>query len=634
MNVKRLQAIILMRRQLNRNATRNTPRFIANFSAGLRTFTVAIALGVSIIFFMLGLSLKLLEDKQDPNAEIFVLLIVGMLSIFFLLFWATGLLTELQRSDSISYRNLAHLPIPLREVFLFNYLASHDSWSCILIFVSSTSFILGLMLPYGVRMALVIVLIVLMIMSITSWTFAFRSWISCLMGNKRKRTQALMWGTLVISLITSAPLVFTMLHEPIGQKLSHAELNSVEAQFMLEEDQLLSREREETSASNEQRKMAILRYRAALKEQEAAEEKDAKLDQILVISEILIPFAWPAATSMRIASEFRGTYVRALTYAMCFIGICVLGLRRAYRIMQSEYMMPRSGGIVHRSARPTASRPIVKIRGNWLKRKIPGLSDAASAVIWGTMRRLSRMPQIKLGFLGMIILLGFIGLSSRRLWSDSEIWDFLFNEYVSFIPVIAVMASSFTFGSLRYNIFGVDGKEFGSLVLSNISRRDILLGKNLALLPLFFVTMAGILTPLYFLLEIPVMSVISAIFQFITYNFVLFMLGNYISMKMPFCTKSDNFQLPVKQIPLSMRLCILIMELPIPLLLMFFLSIPAFIEIFSRQADFFSFHWHAILSFLFAVAALTAYSKVLTHQGELLWRRERAILDVVAAKED
>jgi len=634
MNVKRLQAIFLMRRQLNRNAMRNTSRFVAIFSAGLRTFIVAITLGVSIIFFMLGLSLNLLEDEVDSNAEFFGFFIISILSIFFLSFWALGLLTELQRSDSISYRNLAHLPIPLREVFLFNYLASHDSRSCILFFVSSTSFILGLMLPYGVRMALVIILIVLMIMSITSWTFAFRSWISCLMGNKRKRAQAMMWGTWVIGIIASLPFVFMMLHDPSGQELSLAELNSAEAQFMLEEDRFLSREREETRASYEQRRMVILRYLAALKENEAAVERNVKLDQISVIGEILIPFAWPAATSMRIASEFQGTYVRALAYAMCFIGICVLGLRRAYRIMQSEYMMPRSGGIVHRSARPTASRPIVMIRGNWLKRKIPGLSDAASAVTWGTMRRLSRIPQIKLGFLGMIILLGFIGLSSLRLWSDSENWDFLSNEYVSFIPVGAVMASSFAFGSLRYNIFGIDGKGFGSLALSNISRRDILLGKNLALLPLFFVTMASILTLLCFLLEIPAMSIISAIFQFITYHCVMFTLGNYMSMKMPFCPRSDNIHFPVKRIPLSMWLCVYILELLIPLLLMFFLSIPAFIEIFSRQADFFSFHWHAILSFLFAVAALTAYSKVLTHQGELLWRREIAILDVVAAKED
>ena len=50
-------------------------------------------------------------------------------TVGFLFFWMIGLLTELQRSETIDLQRLMHLPVSLGHMFVVNYLVSHFSLS-------------------------------------------------------------------------------------------------------------------------------------------------------------------------------------------------------------------------------------------------------------------------------------------------------------------------------------------------------------------------------------------------------------------------------------------------------------------------------------------------------------------------
>ena len=52
---------------------------------------------------------------------------------FFCFFWMIGLLTELQRSETIDLQKLMHLPVALGQMFAINYLASHFTLSIVIV---------------------------------------------------------------------------------------------------------------------------------------------------------------------------------------------------------------------------------------------------------------------------------------------------------------------------------------------------------------------------------------------------------------------------------------------------------------------------------------------------------------------
>ncbi len=71
----------------------------------------------------------------------------------FLFFWMIGLLTELQRSESIDLQRLMHLPVALGQMFVVNYLASHFALSLIVAVPAMMGLAIGLAIARGPAMA-------------------------------------------------------------------------------------------------------------------------------------------------------------------------------------------------------------------------------------------------------------------------------------------------------------------------------------------------------------------------------------------------------------------------------------------------------------------------------------------------
>src|SRR5437868_1311188 len=79
----------------------------------------AAAVLIAVVGFVGALLVGMLALRDaKPTAVMVVWLIV---TAAFVLFWLIGLVTELQRSESIDLPRLMHLPVRLGQIFVMNY---------------------------------------------------------------------------------------------------------------------------------------------------------------------------------------------------------------------------------------------------------------------------------------------------------------------------------------------------------------------------------------------------------------------------------------------------------------------------------------------------------------------------------
>src|SRR5262245_23200236 len=126
-------------------------------------------------------------------------------TVAFLFFWMIGLLSELQRSETIDLQRLMHLLVALGQMFVINYVASHVTLSIILMLPAMTGLALGLMLSRGPAMVLLLPLAWSMVFMITAWTYCLRGWLAAMMSNPRRRRAIIMGITLALILVFQLP---------------------------------------------------------------------------------------------------------------------------------------------------------------------------------------------------------------------------------------------------------------------------------------------------------------------------------------------------------------------------------------------------------------------------------------------
>ncbi|MDA0657544.1 MAG: hypothetical protein O2931_04530 [Planctomycetota bacterium] len=182
------------------------------------------------------------------------------------------------------------------------------------------------------------------------------------------------------------------------------------------------------------------------------------------------------------------------------------------------------------------------------------------------------------------------------------------------------------------NTFSTDRSGFRSYLLMPISRRDILIGKNLAHLPwvaglvvgsLLICSLGGLLT---------LAQIIATVIQVANSFLLCCLVGNFISIYFPMTIAAGTMR------PLKPNLATILIQMvvvlfsPILLLPAVLASVVAFVA-----ATFTNFHVIPIemaLALLeFAVIAWI-YRRAVTAQGTLLQQRETLILNTVAAQNE
>jgi len=578
MNWSQLRTIIWLRWRLTRNQWSRGGKI----NAILTIIIAFIGLGIGFIGGIAGLLVgTFVLSKASPPVMLVVWdLIFGV----FLFMWLAGIVSEIQRSEMIDIGRLLHLPISLRNIFMVNYLASHLTFSIILFLPAMLGLSLGLILGGRGFMILMFPLTLGVVFMITAWTYCLRGWLVTLMMNKRRRRAIIAGVTFAFILLSQLPYIMSnIMHN--RERHKHKTTESLQTEQKTPDE---SRDRDMITLPNG-----------------------------LLVAHKVVPFLWVGNGAMSLAT---GNVWPAVLGAAGGFLLGGLGLRRAYR---STIRFYQGQTVVKRSKRKP--KKAVKLSGdgkNLIERQLPGVPEEAAASALAFFRCLMRAPEVKMVLGTNFIMLLIFGtmIFIRRSTSISD-------NFRPFIATGAIVFMFLTLSQLMYNLFGFDRAGFRQLVLLPTPRKQILLGKNLAFLPIAAGIGAIFLLIVKIAMGISLVIVIAAGLQLLAAFLLLSMVGNLISVLVPYRVAAGSLK-PTKS-STKTGVLIFISRIFFPMIMAPIFFPPAIGLLFSKVG------WlpAAPVNLLFSTVLLAIlaffYRLSLGPIGELLQRREKQILEVV-----
>ncbi len=575
MNWEQLKAILWLRWRLSRNQFVRGGSLNAVLSA---ITTVLLALGA------LGLGAGGLVGGWVAGAKAppqLLLLVWDTVVAVFLLLWASAVMVDIQRSESIDLPKLLHLPVTLRQVFVFNYLVSLFTPSIVLFLPGMLGLCAGLTLGGGPLLALMGPLTLGFVFALTAWTYCLRGWLAALMTNKRRRRAIIVWVTVIFVLVCQIPnFVF---NSSLFRAKFQPPPGSRPAQALPARDGALA------------------------------------LPQPVLDAHIVIPPGWLGYGAMTLKQHnpwpaLGGT---AMTW---LVGL--LGLRQAYRLTLRFYQGQEGRARPSKPLGPAAQglrRPSKRLL---VERSLPGLPDDIAALTLALFRCLTRAPELKMAFI-MPVVMGLVGGSMAFTRHGSGVPPGLAGFVATGVTLFAVFAMAPTMA----NAFGLDRDGFRCLVLLPTQRHHILLAKNLSFLPFVAGVALALLAVAAALTHMTWDSCLTGLVQAPT-AFLLFCLScNIASVFAPYRMAQGTLQMkkPKPLIFLVMLLNMLLMPVVLPVLLI----APGLQLLFSSRS------WAPWLpvNLLASIAVLAGvvwlYRSLLPLEGRLLRRREQTILQEV-----
>jgi hypothetical protein len=550
---------------------------------------IAIA-GLGFVGALLGAAFGLGESKPEVIMGVW-LAATGI----FLFFWMIGLLNELQRSEMIDLPKLMHLPVALGQLFVVNYLVSHFTLSIIVMVPIMLGLALGLAIARGPEMLLLIPLALGMVVMVTAWTYYLRGWLGALMSNPRRRRTVIMCISLAFILLAQGPNIYFNVfnrHSSAGH-------------------------RPETSASSDYWK----------RQQDARKAAQQETVSKLVAVQGFIPPLWVSVGAQGLAER---RVLPALLGTLGCLGIATLGLRRAYRGTVKFYHGETGGKTAgHHKHGAAASakivRPPVKSGNRFLEWQLPGVPEQSAALALATFRSLLRAPEVKMAWgssiVSILIIGGMIFIRTPPHLSDTA---------KSFVATGAVVFSIFMLVQFFANQFGFDRDGFRSLILSPADRRLVLLGKNLAVLPVGFGFGAILLALVSMWLKLPPTVIAAALFQLVTVLLIVGLAGNLLSILLPFRIQPGTMK-PTK-LPGLVMLVMMLCQLLFPLAMAPVFVAPLLEMLWRHYGLSPLAPVNLIASVIFCSLMIFIYSQALTPLGRLLQKREIKILGIVTVE--
>jgi len=549
---------------------------------------LAVITGIGAFIGSLALSYNLVA-RQSPTVVMYVW--DGVVAVF-LFFWLAVLSVELQRSELLPLEKFLHYPISVSGLFLINYVASilSEHIAVFLFIPAMLGLSLGLVIVRGVGMLWLFPLLLAFLLMVTAVTYQFRGWLAVLMLNKRHRRTVVTVVTLVSILLFQLPYLSTRV---FGGR----------------------RSRRPAITSNEQ------------------------AGQIAKTVSMTVPLGWLPYGAMASAEG------RYLPPALGILGMSLIGavsLRRSYRTTVRLYTGNYGSGQTKKTQTKNATKaavtspreamanvpaPLSQSAGarSFLEMQLPWVSEQASAVAVTTFRSLTRAPEAKMVLLSPLIMIFIFGTSVLKMSSHP-------GEFTRPLMASAVLAMLlFGMGQLAGNQFSFDRSGFRNFVLAAAPRREILLGKNLALAPIILGLALVAMIVLQVAFPMRLDYFVAALFQMVTMFLLYCLFSNFISILNPTATTAGSLKPAVKPSGKTLLFGLLTMAL-FP-----FALAPSMMPLGLEVG----LHWLGWfpgipISLLFSLGEALAvgylYSWVLDRQGELLQSRELRILEVVSAR--
>jgi ABC-2 type transport system permease protein len=505
-----------------------------------------------------------------------------VLSGAFLFFWVIGLISELQRSETIDLQRLMHLPVQLGQIFLINYAASHFTMSLLVVVPAMVGLAIGLAFSRSFSMILLVPLALSMVFMITAWTYCLRGWLATLMSNPRRRRAIIMGLTTAFILLAQAPNIY---------------FNVIRR---------ADRREGETRAERRKRQ----------------EWTQGEIDRAIKI-QAAIPPLWLSVGAKNLAE---GRAWPALLGTVGCLALGGLGLRRAYRGTLRFYHGETGGKASARTpALATTRAPVAGVtrRESVLARSLPRVPEQAAAVALATFQSMLRAPEVKMQWATSFVVTVLVGapLMFRRGATVPA-------EFGPFVATGVVVFSMFLMVGFIVNQFGFDRDGFRAYVLSPVERWLILLGKNLAALPAAVVSATLLLAILTIWLRLSPLVFLATIGQLVIALCLWGIGGNLLSILVPYRIQPGSMK-PTKMPALAMVMLVL-SQMAMPLL-MSPAFIPPLVGWFAERAG---GPPAAIVNFALSVALalvmIAIYKASLAPLGRLLRAREMQILETVS----
>lgn len=620
MNMRHFRAFLWLRWRLRVNQLRRGG--IANVII-LVLFAMLIA-GLGVLMLVGGTLVGLLAMKDaPPYAFLFVWdgVVVGML-----FFWCITLIADLQRSDPLTLDKVLHLPVSPTGAFVINYLSSFFNVTLILFLAGMFGLATGLLFSRGPAMLVLFPLIAAFALALTAVTYQFQGWLAALMANPRRRRTIIVVMTATFILVAQLPNLINLatIRTRSGQG------DGYQGRF----DQHLKEQADLRDALNDKRltldefyrQLATMQAEYKSREGEANRQRNEGYQRAAWLMSVALPPGW---LPLGAAGAAAGDFLPALlgTLGLGVIGGASLwrGYRTTLRIYTGQYTAGSSQPRQAAEPAPAADAPPVKRRPILLDRRLPWLSEHAQAVALGTFTSLLRAPETKMIMLSPLImgfLFGALALSNRASPPEA----------VRPLIVLGSMAMVLlTMQQLAANLFGFDRGGFRVFVLCPAPRRQILLGKNVAVapLPLFWGVLALVAVQCVYWMRID--HFLAVLPQIVSMYLIYCMLANWLSIFAPIPIAAGGFK------PSGARLVPALLNLVGFLLLPVLFSpvlLPIGLEYVAAEfGGLAGWPVNLFLSVVTLALVVPVYLLMVGVQGKVLQEREQTILKVVTSKE-
>jgi hypothetical protein len=605
MNREHLKAFLWLRWRLRVNQFRKAGAVNAVFFAIFAVCCLIAAVILAIVGFFVGLF-----AFRDAPAYAFLFTWDGIV-VAVLFSWMIGLITDLQRSEALSLDRFLHLPVSLSGAFLINYLSSLFSITLMVFVPGIIGMILGIAISRGPLMLLQLPLLAAGLFALTAITYQFQGWLASLMANPRRRRTIIVLITGAFILIAQAPQLVNVFRpweaatkpfERRTERLNEASLEFQTKKITLEE-------------YNRRQKEITDQFDA-----ESRERDRQALDRAVRTAHLLSTVLPPGWLPLGAEGLADGAVLPMLLGTLGLGLIGSLSLWRAYRTTLRLYTGHYTSKEQKAAAPKAPAPPPDPSRVLMVERRLPWVNDAVSAVATAGFRSLTRAPEAKMAFLAPVIMVVVFGGIIASSGGDAPAW---LRPLAAFG---AAMMIQFIAGlQLLANQFGYDRAGFRAYVLSPLPRRDILIGKNLAVAPLVLgLGLVGfIVIGTVYPMRIDHYPAVLA--QVLSTYLVLCMLCNLLAILTPIALAPGSLQpAKVKATPILMQM-LMMMLLPVAMIP---ILAPYGLELLIDQGMPISLP----LSLVVLVLVGLLYRWVLRLEGTLLTAREQKVLEVVTSR--
>ncbi len=254
--------------------------------------------------------------------------------------------------------------------------------------------------------------------------------------------------------------------------------------------------------------------------------------------------------------------------------------------------------------------------------RLPGVSPETSALASAFFRSLARAPEAKMMLAMNLLILLILGVSILVRRSAG-----LSDAYKPFIATGAVAVTFFGMSQFMFNMFGMDRNGFRTLVLTPIPRQRILLGKNLAYLPIVLCVGLVLLVVAEFAGRLTLLMFLAGALQLVAAFLLLSMVGNLASVLVPYRIAPGSMK-PTKTTTLT-TVFIILSHMLFPMVMLPVFLVPLVGLLVSGLGWLPAGPTNVLVALVQLGPLVFFYRLSLAPLGELLQKREKKILEVV-----